>query len=61
MKHSKYHYIKMLHVGYAWCGFWAGLHHFVKKTAAGYLEMKCRESDIDDSSLMFMCEKESTR
>ena len=61
MLHPKSHYGGMTHLGYGWGGFWGGLHHFVKKTATGYLDAAVSESDVTDGSWKFMCEHGLTR
>ena len=67
MKQPKSFYKSLNHAGYAWGGFWDGMHHFVKHGyhdgayITGYLEAKVSESDIEDGSYTFMLDNELTR
>lgn len=61
MLHPKSHYMALSYDGYGWGGFWDGLHHFIKKTATGYLDSAVSESDLTDGSWTFLCQYGLTR
>ena len=61
MKKAKVFYQSLNIDGFTWRGYWNKLHHFVKKECAGYLEIKCTDTDIQDGNLQDMIKLGVTR
>lgn len=62
MKRPKIFYSSLPSInGYSWSGFWDKLHHFVKKEATGYFEIRCTDEDITSGNLIDMINYGVTR
>jgi hypothetical protein len=62
MKNSKTYYKELPTItGFKWSYFDNGLHSFIKKVWAGYLEIKVNDDDIESGSYILMMERNFSR